>query len=343
MTLQSLTILARNGGLYILRTDLATAEKVAELTAAGGQFTFVLRPDVDDRVATTAGSTIDTLIDEFGFPVPKPPVFEDAARSADQADSTTAPMTPVLRGPAFRFPDLASEGRSHDLRIRLVHLAAGLGHRRRAVDDHVGGGHLLLLRRLVGEPGARLHLAHAARRRHPGDGVGLVAAHHPGAVAAVVQRRLEQLDRLDAGGLDARRLQLRQPGAVSLRTSGCRMASRSRSAAGSLNTIGASLPASIVPKRASIRRRASASLLRIWRATASRSITATPISRSQPATVHLPQPMLPVSPITFMPRPGAPSASGAFWQRGQKCVLRCPTTIRSIARPQRKQGSPVRR
>ncbi len=77
VTLQSMTILARNGGLYILRTDLATAEKVAELTAAGGQFTFVLRPDVDDRLATTAGSTIDTLIDEFGFPVPKPPVFED--------------------------------------------------------------------------------------------------------------------------------------------------------------------------------------------------------------------------------------------------------------------------
>ena len=77
-----MTILARNGGLYILRTDLATAEKVAELTAAGGQFTFVLRPDVDDRLATTAGSTIDTLIDEFGFPVPKPPVFED--RNADR-------------------------------------------------------------------------------------------------------------------------------------------------------------------------------------------------------------------------------------------------------------------
>ena len=82
VTLQSLTILARNGGLYILRTDLATAEKVAELTAAGGQFTFVLRADVDDRVASTDGSTIDTLIDEFGFPVPKPPDFE--GNSADR-------------------------------------------------------------------------------------------------------------------------------------------------------------------------------------------------------------------------------------------------------------------
>jgi Flp pilus assembly protein CpaB len=75
-TLQSLTILARNGALYILRTDLATAEKITELTAAGGQFTFVLRPDVDDRTADTEGSTIDRLIDEYGFPVPGPPVFD---------------------------------------------------------------------------------------------------------------------------------------------------------------------------------------------------------------------------------------------------------------------------
>jgi Flp pilus assembly protein CpaB len=82
VTLQSLTILARNGGLYILRTDLATAEKITELTAAGGQFTFVLRPDVDDRTAETDGSTIDRLIDEYGFPVPEPPVFgeESAGR-----------------------------------------------------------------------------------------------------------------------------------------------------------------------------------------------------------------------------------------------------------------------
>lgn len=79
VTLQKLDILARNGGLYILRTDLATAEKVAELTAAGGQFTMVLRADADDRTATTKGSTIDTLIDEFGFPVPLPPKFTQQA------------------------------------------------------------------------------------------------------------------------------------------------------------------------------------------------------------------------------------------------------------------------
>jgi hypothetical protein len=77
VTLQKLDILARNGSLYILRTDLATAEKVSELVAAGGQFTMVLRPDSDDRTAKTDGSTLDRLIDEFGFPVPLPPDFSD--------------------------------------------------------------------------------------------------------------------------------------------------------------------------------------------------------------------------------------------------------------------------
>jgi Flp pilus assembly protein CpaB len=76
VTLQSLTLLARNGDLYIVRTDVATAEKIAELQAVGGIFTMALRPEVDDRVADTEGSTIDQLIEEFGFPVPLPPELE---------------------------------------------------------------------------------------------------------------------------------------------------------------------------------------------------------------------------------------------------------------------------
>lgn len=75
-TLQQMVILARNGELYILRADLATAEKIAELTAAGGTFTMVLRPEQDDRQAETEGSTIDRLIDEFEFPAPEEPAFE---------------------------------------------------------------------------------------------------------------------------------------------------------------------------------------------------------------------------------------------------------------------------
>jgi Flp pilus assembly protein CpaB len=73
VTLQSMVILARNGSIYILRADLATAEQIAELQAAGGQFTMALRPDLDDRVAKTTGSTIDSLINEFRFPYPEAP------------------------------------------------------------------------------------------------------------------------------------------------------------------------------------------------------------------------------------------------------------------------------
>jgi Flp pilus assembly protein CpaB len=74
VTLQSVVILSRNGSIYIVRTDLDTAEKIVELTAAGGQFAFVLRPPEDTRTAKTPGSTIDSLINEFGFPYPKAPV-----------------------------------------------------------------------------------------------------------------------------------------------------------------------------------------------------------------------------------------------------------------------------
>lgn len=73
VTLQAMTILARNGSIYILRADLATAEEIAELQAAGGQFAMALRPEQDDRTVTTNGSTIDSLIKQFSFPYPQAP------------------------------------------------------------------------------------------------------------------------------------------------------------------------------------------------------------------------------------------------------------------------------
>jgi Flp pilus assembly protein CpaB len=81
VTLQSLTILARNGAMYILRADLATAEQIAELQAAGGQFALALRAEEDGRTATTLGSTIDMLLEQFGFPVPRPPDFGQVSPS----------------------------------------------------------------------------------------------------------------------------------------------------------------------------------------------------------------------------------------------------------------------
>ena len=56
---------------------MATAEKIAELAAAGGIFTMALRPEQDEREADTVGSTVDMLIDEFGFPIPAPPPPEE--------------------------------------------------------------------------------------------------------------------------------------------------------------------------------------------------------------------------------------------------------------------------
>lgn len=70
-TLQALEVLSRNGTFYILRADLGTAEQIAELVAAGAQFTLALRAEADDRVAETEGSTIDMLLEHFGFPAPE--------------------------------------------------------------------------------------------------------------------------------------------------------------------------------------------------------------------------------------------------------------------------------
>jgi Flp pilus assembly protein CpaB len=85
VTLQAVTVLARTGDVYIVRADLETAEKIAELQAVGGTFTMALRPIEDDRTAETEGSTVDRLVEEFGFPVPRPPAFEPA-QSADAGD-----------------------------------------------------------------------------------------------------------------------------------------------------------------------------------------------------------------------------------------------------------------
>ena len=83
VTLQSITLLARTGPVYIVRADLETAEKIAELVAVGGTFTMALRPAEDERTADTDGSTVDQLVEEFGFPVPRPFVVPGPSQSAD--------------------------------------------------------------------------------------------------------------------------------------------------------------------------------------------------------------------------------------------------------------------
>lgn len=91
VTLQNMSVLARNGSVYILRADLRTAEKIGQLLAAGGQFMLVLRPDEDSRTATTDGATSDSVIDEFGFRIPVSPPVDGQPGSSAAPSATPAP------------------------------------------------------------------------------------------------------------------------------------------------------------------------------------------------------------------------------------------------------------
>jgi hypothetical protein len=74
ITYQDLSILARNGTLYILRVDIAQAEEISHLQAAGNaQFSLVLRPDGDDREVDTEklGETTNRIIEKYGLPIPE--------------------------------------------------------------------------------------------------------------------------------------------------------------------------------------------------------------------------------------------------------------------------------
>ena len=71
VTLQNITVLARAGDIYILNLNLEQAEDLAEMQAAGGTFTLVLRPEGDDRTAETDGATLAELIEQYGFQLPR--------------------------------------------------------------------------------------------------------------------------------------------------------------------------------------------------------------------------------------------------------------------------------
>jgi hypothetical protein len=68
-------ILVRNpdSDLYILRTDLQTAEEIAHAQNQGAQFTMVLRPATDTRDVdrSSYGETTDTLVTRYNFRVPE--------------------------------------------------------------------------------------------------------------------------------------------------------------------------------------------------------------------------------------------------------------------------------
>jgi len=69
--LERVTILAKTNSVYTIRTDAATAERIAYLQASGGQLSFLLRAPKDERAAGTAGVTFGAVQKEFKLPIPE--------------------------------------------------------------------------------------------------------------------------------------------------------------------------------------------------------------------------------------------------------------------------------
>jgi pilus assembly protein CpaB len=74
LTYQDMLILARSGGVYIVKATLPVAEEIAHLQASGtASFSMVLRPDVDTRTVdvTALGETTNRIITKYGLPIPE--------------------------------------------------------------------------------------------------------------------------------------------------------------------------------------------------------------------------------------------------------------------------------
>ncbi len=68
--LEKVPVIARALTVYTIRTDAATAERLAYLTASGAVLQMLLRAPADDRAARTEGATFEPVQQTFGFRVP---------------------------------------------------------------------------------------------------------------------------------------------------------------------------------------------------------------------------------------------------------------------------------
>jgi Flp pilus assembly protein CpaB len=68
--LERVPVIARTLSVYTIRTDAATAERLAYLTASGAEIQLLLRAPTDDRAARTEGATFAPVYRQFGFPIP---------------------------------------------------------------------------------------------------------------------------------------------------------------------------------------------------------------------------------------------------------------------------------
>jgi pilus assembly protein CpaB len=68
--LEKVVILARAGGVYTIRGDTDTAERIAYLQSSGGKLSMLLRAPKDERAANTGGQLGPRVIDALKIPVP---------------------------------------------------------------------------------------------------------------------------------------------------------------------------------------------------------------------------------------------------------------------------------
>ena len=71
IALERVPILARTAAVYTIRTDAATAERLAYLQSAGGTLQMLLRAGKDDRAAGTQGATLGQVLQTYGFKIPE--------------------------------------------------------------------------------------------------------------------------------------------------------------------------------------------------------------------------------------------------------------------------------
>jgi Flp pilus assembly protein CpaB len=71
IVLERVPILARNAAVYTIRTDAATAERIAFLQGSGGVLQFLLRGPKDDRATGTTGATFRTVYPEVHIQIPE--------------------------------------------------------------------------------------------------------------------------------------------------------------------------------------------------------------------------------------------------------------------------------
>lgn len=71
IVLERIPILARNLAVYTIRTDAATAERIAWLQASGGTMQMLLRSPKDDRASGATGATFKSTYPVFHFEVPE--------------------------------------------------------------------------------------------------------------------------------------------------------------------------------------------------------------------------------------------------------------------------------